>query len=143
MDLTIEELHKFDDMSVKQRQLASADAAKSKSNKDAESIDAELMVRVHQKDVHPTGPLHGRGDPPVQGACRQLEHGILAAYTDWCAGLETAGLKQDRRALRLMVQDLCWQRTGTADLLLEFSLPAGAYATCVLRELILAAMPVA
>ena len=101
-----------------------------------ESIDAELLARVHRMDIHPTGPLHGRGDAPAHGACRQLEHDVLAAHADWCTGLEAAGLKQDRRALRLMVQDLSWQRTGTADLLLEFSLPAGAYATCVLRELV-------
>jgi len=107
----------------------------------AESIDAELMARVHKKDIHPTGPLHGRGETPAQGACRQLEQAVLAGFVEWCAGLEAAGLKQDRRALRLMVQDLRWQRTGTADLLLEFSLPAGAYATCVLRELIQAAAP--
>ena len=103
-----------------------------------ESIDAELLARVHSKDVHPTGPLHGRGETPVQGACRQLEYAVLAGHADWCTGLEAAGLKQDRRALRLMVEDLRWQRTATADLLLEFSLPPGAYATCVLRELLLA-----
>ncbi len=107
----------------------------------AESIDAELLARMHQKDIHPTGPLHGRGATPVQGACRQLEHCVLAGYAHWCAGLEIAGLKQDRRALRLMVQDLSWKWSGTADLLLEFNLPAGAYATSVLRELILTAMP--
>jgi tRNA pseudouridine13 synthase len=104
----------------------------------AESIDAELMTRVHSQDVHPTGPLHGRGDNPAQGACRTLEHAVLADYTDWCAGLEAAGLKQERRALRLKAQGLAWQRYGATDLQLEFSLPAGAYATCVLRELVLA-----
>jgi tRNA(Glu) U13 pseudouridine synthase TruD len=41
-----------------------------------------------------------------------------------------------------MLQDLSWQRTGPADLLLQFSLPAGAYATCVLRELVGAAVAV-
>ena len=104
----------------------------------AESIDAELMTRVRSQDVHPTGPLHGRGDNPAQGACRTLEHAVLADYTDWCAGLEAAGLKQERRALRLKAQGLAWQRYGATDLQLEFSLPAGAYATCVLRELVLA-----
>ncbi|MGB5180399.1 MAG: tRNA pseudouridine(13) synthase TruD [Gammaproteobacteria bacterium] len=107
----------------------------------AGTIDEELLARVHSKDIHPTGPLHGRGEIPVQGSCRQLEHAVLAGHANWCAGLEAAGLKQDRRALRLMVQDLGWQRTGTAELLLEFSLPPGAYATSVLRELILAATP--
>ena len=107
----------------------------------ADSTDAELPGRARKKDIHPSGPLHGRGEPPVRGACRQLEHDVLAAHADWCAGLEAAGLNQERRALRLMVQELGWRRTGAADLLLEFSLPAGAYATCVLRELLHAAVP--
>ncbi|MEN8205980.1 MAG: tRNA pseudouridine(13) synthase TruD [Pseudomonadota bacterium] len=104
-----------------------------------ETLDAELIARVRQQDVHPTGPLHGRGENPARGACRELEQSVLADYPDWCEGLETAGLKQDRRALRLRVNDLSWDRNSSGDLLLEFSLPAGAYATCVLRELLAAA----
>ena len=107
----------------------------------AETPDAELIARVHQQDVHPTGPLHGRGEPPTRGDCRELEQSVLARYTGWCEGLEAAGLKQDRRALRLRVQGLTWERNSSGDLLLEFSLPAGAYATCVLRELLLARAP--
>jgi tRNA pseudouridine13 synthase len=103
----------------------------------AEVIDTELLGRVHSGDVHPTGPLHGRGETPVQGECRALEQAVLAGYRDWCAGLESAGLKQERRALRLMTQGLSWQWHGTGDLQLEFSLPAGTYATSVLRELVL------
>jgi len=104
----------------------------------AGSIDAALMRRVHSQDIHPTGPLYGRGESPVQAACRQLERDVLAGHADWCAGLEAAGLKQDRRALRLMAQGLNWGQTGRAEWWLEFSLPAGAYATCVLRELVAA-----
>jgi tRNA pseudouridine13 synthase len=72
----------------------------------------------------------------VRGACRQLEQSVLAGHEDWCAGLEAAGLRQERRALRLLVRNLRWQWTGRAELLLEFCLPPGAYATSVLRELI-------
>jgi tRNA pseudouridine13 synthase len=104
----------------------------------AETADAELVSRVNKQDVHPTGPLHGRGENPAHGACRELEQSVLADFTDWCEGLEVAGLKQDRRALRLGVQGLTWDRDSSGELLLEFSLPAGAYATCVLRELLLA-----
>ncbi len=45
------------------------------------SIDAELLGRVHSQDVHPTGPLHGRGEIPVQGECRALEQAVLADYS--------------------------------------------------------------
>jgi tRNA pseudouridine13 synthase len=101
----------------------------------AETVDAELMARTGHHDIHPTGPLHGRGETPVQGASRELEKTVLADYMSWCEGLEVAGLKQDRRALRLMPGDLVWQWTSSGELVLEFSLPAGAYATGVLREL--------
>ena len=107
----------------------------------AEILDGELRARVREQDVHPTGPLHGRGENPTRAACHELEQSVLADYTDWCEGLEAAGLKQDRRALRLRVNELTWDRNSSADLLLAFSLPAGAYATCVLRELLLATAP--
>jgi tRNA pseudouridine13 synthase len=103
----------------------------------AESVDEELLKRIASQDIHPTGPLHGRGESPVRGDCHELESTILAAYASWCEGLEVAGLTQDRRALRLGVSDLAWQWEGTGELVLSFSLPAGAYATSVLREVLL------
>lgn len=100
----------------------------------ADTPDAALMSRVASQDVHPTGPLHGRGDSPVRDDSLALERKVLSAYADWCEGLEQAGLEQDRRALRLVVPDLAWQWGGAEELVLTFSLPAGAYATSVLRE---------
>jgi tRNA pseudouridine13 synthase len=107
----------------------------------AASIDADLSGRVASQDIHPTGPLHGRGENPAQGACRELETAVLADHARWCAGLEAAGLKQDRRALRLGVTDLAWQWGPSGELVLTFSLPAGAYATSVLREVVQADTP--
>jgi tRNA pseudouridine13 synthase len=102
----------------------------------AEPVDADLLTRVASQDVHPTGPLHGRGESPVRDDCRELESEILAAHADWCEGLEAAGLAQDRRALRLGVSGLAWQWENAGELVLTFSLPAGAYATSVLREVV-------
>jgi tRNA pseudouridine13 synthase len=107
----------------------------------AGETDAGLLDRVRSMDVHPTGPLYGRGENPARDDCLELERSLLAGYPAWCAGLEAAGLKLDRRALRLRVQDLTWRHCGVADLLVEFSLPAGAYATSVLRELFLVSAP--
>ncbi len=102
----------------------------------AESIDETLPGRVAAHDIHPTGPLHGRGDSVVQGACRELETAVLAGYGPFRTGLEAVGLKQERRALCLPVSDLHWQWPAPDVLVLEFSLPAGSYATSVLRELV-------
>jgi tRNA pseudouridine13 synthase len=102
----------------------------------AAAIDAELQQRLADHDIHPTGPLYGRGKPPVQGEPLALETAVLAGYPDWLAGLEAAGLKQERRALRLTLDNLEWRQPAADVLCLEFSLPAGAYATSVLRELL-------
>jgi tRNA pseudouridine13 synthase len=102
----------------------------------AAAVDAELQQRLAEHDVHPTGPLHGRGTTPVAGEPLALETAVLAGYGDWRAGLEAAGLKQERRALRLTVDGLDWRQPAADVLSLEFPLPAGAYATSVLRELL-------
>lgn len=102
----------------------------------AETSDPDVETRVRQLDVHPTGPLWGRGVLETRDAARALEGFCLAPFGDWCVGLERAGLEQDRRALRVRVQDLTWTWDGSEDLRLCFALPAGSYATALLRELI-------
>lgn len=103
----------------------------------AGTVDAGLSARVESRDIHPTGPLHGKGESPVREACRELESATLSGYGGWLQGLEAAGLGQERRALRLIVSGLEWCWTEGGDLVLAFSLPAGCYATGVLRELVL------
>lgn len=101
-----------------------------------EIVDPELEQRILSMDVHPTGPLVGSGETPVSGAARQLESGCLADQQAWCTGLARAGLREERRALRLPVAGLAWTWPQPDCLELTFSLAAGAYATSVLRELV-------
>jgi len=101
-----------------------------------DAVDAAVVQRAQQHDIHPTGQLYGRGDSPLVGDSRAVEEGVLADYTEWCAGLESLGLKQDRRALRVDASGLTGILTEQGDWQLEFSLPAGSYATVVLRELV-------
>lgn len=98
-------------------------------------FDATLAARLAAFDIHPSGPQWGRGDTPAVGACGELERGIAAPMADLVAGLEAAGLEHERRALRLHPQGLAWAWVGADALCLEFALPAGAYATSVVREL--------
>ncbi len=102
----------------------------------ATAVDADIERRVAVGDIHPTGPLYGKGDSPVQGACRELEECVLQDFPAFRAGLAAAGLRQERRALRLPVNDLRWHRPQPDVLVLEFGLPSGCYATSVLRELV-------
>jgi len=100
-----------------------------------ESIDAELEQRVNTMDIHPTGPLWGRGEALVKGESLALEQTVLADWTDWQTALEKAGMKQERRALRLYPQDFNGQFIADDQIVLDFFLPAGCYATAVMREL--------
>ena len=103
----------------------------------ANEIDEEVLRRHAEKDVLPSGPLWGRGELPSQLEAQALELSVLAEQTMFREGLEKAGLKQERRALCLSVNDLQWQWLPEGEhLQLQFSLPAGCYATSVLRELV-------
>ncbi|MGB5260015.1 MAG: tRNA pseudouridine(13) synthase TruD [Gammaproteobacteria bacterium] len=102
----------------------------------ADAIDDDLLRRVREHDIHPTGPLCGQGTIVVTGECLDIENRVLAAYADNIAGLAAAGLRNDRRALRVMPGDFTWNWPAENCLELMFSLPAGSYATAVLRELI-------
>ena len=66
--------------------------------------------------------------PPL----RPVDPGALAGLR---AGLERAGLRQERRALRLRPAELEWRWLADNALELRFALPPGSYATTVLREL--------
>lgn len=102
----------------------------------AREDDDDLQRRLAAFDIHPTGPLWGRGESPARDACLALEQAVLADWRDWQTGLEKAGLKQERRALRLLPRELAWQWRDEG-LQLSFFLPAGSYATAVVRELAL------
>ena len=91
--------------------------------------------RLAALDIHPTGPMWGRGDLRSTLAVRELERGVIDAYSTLASGLERAGLEQERRALRLAVGDLGREWTAEGDLIVDFQLGAGAFATSVLREL--------
>lgn len=98
-------------------------------------IDETIATRLASFDIHPTGPMWGRGDLRTQAEVQVLEAGIAEAHVELCNGLEKAGLKQERRGLRLPVTELTWTWLQDEVLSLSLQLPAGSYATTVLREL--------
>ena len=97
--------------------------------------DAELPRRLEQGDVHPTGPLWGRGEPLVSGEVLALESQVAESHPALTRGLVKVGVEMARRSLRLPVKDFTWHESPEG-LILEFFLPAGAYATTVLGELV-------
>jgi tRNA pseudouridine13 synthase len=99
-----------------------------------EPTTPELQARCAAQDIHPTGPMWGSGELRSQEHSRESELAAVAPFADLRAGLEGAGLKQERRALRVRVDEIEseWLDEG---LRLRFRLGPGAYATEVLAEL--------
>ncbi len=107
-----------------------------------DSVDAELRERLARFDIHPSGPLWGRGEPQSGAGVKALEMQVAAQFPGIAALMAQEGLQQERRALRTAVRELhCEQDGGT--LSLAFELGRGQFATAVLREICdLEAMPV-
>ncbi|HWR87923.1 MAG TPA: tRNA pseudouridine(13) synthase TruD [Acidiferrobacterales bacterium] len=100
-----------------------------------EIIDETIWRRLAEGDIHPSGPLWGRGDLPTKSAVRELEAVVASEHPDLVHGLEAAGLEQERRALRVIPQEFNAQWLDASTLSLAFVLPPGSYATMLLREL--------
>ncbi len=86
-------------------------------------------------DLHPSGPLWGRGDSPAQGAAAAVEQGAIAEDVDLAQLLGAQGLTQERRSLRLPVAGLELIREGDS-VVFSFELPRGTFATAVLHEFV-------
>ena len=96
---------------------------------------SEIQNRLASGDIHITGPLFGSGQELVTGSAADFERQVLSDYPELTQGLTVAGLKLERRALRVIPQELEWDIKGDC-LEVTFQLPAGCYATAVLRELV-------
>lgn len=97
--------------------------------------DADLARRLQVGEVHLTGPMWGQGELMTRAQARAFETAALAPWQALCTGLEGLGLNQERRALRLLPTELSAEAETDQQWRLSFELPAGAFATSVLREL--------
>ena len=102
----------------------------------SEQPDTEIIRRLEAKEIHPTGVLWGRGEADVSADTLNIEQAIIDTYPELAQGLIAFAVDKDRRALRVNVQDLNWEFVNDTTLELSFTLPAGSYATSVLREII-------
>ena len=121
-------------------------------DEDGATFADELQRRMDILDIHATGPLPGiisTKDKYVSlGKAADIEETVLKDLDWMVAGLAAFGLQAARRALRFVASELTWQwenegpessASGAAstcgNLNLTFTLPRGAYATSLLREL--------
>jgi len=73
----------------------------------------------------------------TKGITLEHELQLRESYPDFCQGLIKFGLKQERRKIRLTISDTCIDSNKDQNCVtLSFNLPAGCFATTVLRELV-------
>ncbi len=98
-------------------------------------LTPDLPQRLVAQDLHPTGPMWGMGDLMSRGPVLALEQHLGAQLEAAGRFVSDAGLRQERRSLRLRVRELSWQ-TDSRGVVLNFWLRSGSFATAVLRELL-------
>lgn len=100
-----------------------------------QEIDQDIVQRLHTLDIHPCGPLPGKGASGLTQEAARLQEMINERYPMFCQGLLQAGIETATRPLRAVVKSLNW-RTDNNKGLLSFQLRSGTYATALLRELV-------
>lgn len=96
--------------------------------------DPKLDERLKARDVLLTGPLWGEGGMQPEDAAALVEANVAADWVELADGLVKNGLKHARRPLSLFPESTRFEWLEH-DALISFMLPAGAFATSVLREL--------
>jgi tRNA pseudouridine13 synthase len=97
--------------------------------------DPELQRRCGLGELHPAGCLFGEGGLACEGEAASLQEAVFGHHPELTRGLHEQRLKTAWRSFRLVPGSLSRAWEGN-DLLLEFELPAGSFATVVLDELV-------
>ncbi|NCP64982.1 MAG: tRNA pseudouridine(13) synthase TruD [Paraglaciecola sp.] len=101
----------------------------------AEQLDEQINQRLQTGDIQLSAPLWGKGDLASSGQALAFEHKLATQHHKVSECLAELGLKQERRAINLQPQQMRWKASDST-LNLQFILPAGAFATSVLREIV-------
>ncbi|AFJ45989.1 tRNA pseudouridine(13) synthase TruD [Shimwellia blattae] len=97
---------------------------------------AALQARVDSKELLITAALAGSGEPGTQREALLSEQQIMAEEPALLELLVRERVEAARRAMLLFPRDLAWEWWDDVTVQLNFWLPAGSFATSVVRELI-------
>ena len=100
-----------------------------------EQLSDDIIERVQQGALQLSAPLVGKGNSVALADALAFEDSILSQYPELLAGLVAAGLRQERKTLILRPQNFSYELLDNSATI-SFYLPAGCFATSVVRELI-------
>lgn len=101
-----------------------------------DEISEDILRRVETRSIHSSGVLWGVAPSAADGDALELELRAIEPLRELAEGLAAAGLETGRRPFRLCPEAMTHAYPEPGTLRLGFTLPAGAYATAVLRELV-------
>ncbi len=96
----------------------------------SETVDQALMDRLKSGDIHPAGKLLGATD------VESIKDKLAADYQPLTRIITSLKMETGFRALRAIPGEFSWRFSGENELSLSFTLPAGTFATSLLREVI-------
>lgn len=99
-------------------------------------LSEETLQRLTSREVCLTAPLWGAGELTSADDAKQYELNCLSEYDELQKGLAKEGMKQERRPLLLVPEQFKYQWLDETSVRIEFYLPAGCYATSIIRELV-------
>ena len=95
----------------------------------------DLLERYRQMDISSCASLYGSGVTLMSAAARDLEQALFDDNRELIDCLERQGSRLQMRPLRAIAEDFSYDYDAAAGVLeLEFSLPAGSYATSLLAH---------
>lgn len=95
-----------------------------------------LQPRVDSHELSITAPLPGDGELGTEDDAKAFEQHCLADYAAFMALMQREKVSNTRRAIKVIPQNMAWQWQDQQTLIIEFTLPAGSFATSLVRELI-------
>ncbi|MDD1782950.1 tRNA pseudouridine(13) synthase TruD [Enterovibrio sp. ZSDZ35] len=99
-----------------------------------EDIDSAIEKLI-AGDWQISGPMTGDNALPTQQDAQAFEQAIVDTEPHLLAVIRSNRMRHERRPLLLSPENMVWVREGDM-LTIEFSLPAGCFATAVMREII-------
>lgn len=96
----------------------------------------DVRLRLQQGELRLTAPLAGKGHAGPQADALSFEQQILDQQPELCELLIKEKVEAARRAMLVVPKELRWQWLDSTTLKLDFWLPAGSFATSVVRELL-------
>lgn len=100
----------------------------------AEELDS-LQQRTDSGELQITAALPGDNDLGTRDLAAEFEQQAIAEYGDLLALVKRERVESARRAMLVKPQEMSWSWWDDATVEVEFSLPAGSFATSIVREL--------